>query len=207
MKYGAVAADLGTGEEVWMTEGSVLEAARASSAIPVVFHAVRREGAGSSTARSPIQRRSRSRAPRRRYRRIGRFERRAARPRQFQSAAAGRFRRSLPRSGSATRGSLPPTAISELIDETRTCVDAQIAIAKARAQARPHLFETAYAAIGYFPDALDAPTREIAPPDISAAPDMRDALPTAFDRADEFIAKGRVALMDKREEIEALLKN
>ncbi|MEX0645728.1 MAG: patatin-like phospholipase family protein, partial [Parvularculaceae bacterium] len=44
VKFGAVAADLGTGEEVWITEGSVIDAARASSAIPVIFHAVRRQG-------------------------------------------------------------------------------------------------------------------------------------------------------------------
>ena len=42
VKFGAVAADLGTGEEVWITQGSVIAAARASSAIPVLFHAVQR---------------------------------------------------------------------------------------------------------------------------------------------------------------------
>jgi len=41
-RFGAVAADLGTGEEVWITQGSIIEAARASSAIPVLFHAVQR---------------------------------------------------------------------------------------------------------------------------------------------------------------------
>ena len=43
MKYGTVAADLATGEEVVMTTGSIIDAARASSAIPVLFHAVHHE--------------------------------------------------------------------------------------------------------------------------------------------------------------------
>ena len=43
VKFGAVAADLGTGEEISITSGSIIEAARASSAIPVVFHAIKRD--------------------------------------------------------------------------------------------------------------------------------------------------------------------
>ena len=46
---------------------------------------------------------------------------------------------------------------------------------------------------------------ELNPPDILIKPDMRDALPNAFDRADEFIEEGRRALLDKRSEINALL--
>ncbi len=45
----------------------------------------------------------------------------------------------------------------------------------------------------------------VAPPDVAIAPDMRDALPTAFDRADEFVAKGRAALIARSAEIERLL--
>ena len=43
LRFAAVAADLGAGEEVVITDGSVIDAARASSAIPVVFHAVPRK--------------------------------------------------------------------------------------------------------------------------------------------------------------------
>ncbi|MEZ5893538.1 MAG: hypothetical protein R3C58_10435 [Parvularculaceae bacterium] len=74
-----------------------------------------------------------------------------------------------------------------------------------RAGAKPHLFETAYAAADIFQMHL-ARARAIAePPDILIKPDMRDAMPTAFDRADDFVAEGYRALMEKRTEIEKLL--
>ena len=42
--FGAVAADLHTGREVWFQEGSLLEAVRASIALPGLFSAVRYQG-------------------------------------------------------------------------------------------------------------------------------------------------------------------
>jgi NTE family protein len=48
---------------------------------------------------------------------------------------------------------------------------------------------------------------ETSPPDIHLTPDMRDALPNAFNRADEFIEKGRIALLEKGEEINALINS
>jgi NTE family protein len=44
VSYGAVATDLGSGREVWLREGKVLEAVRASIAMPGVFAPVRRDG-------------------------------------------------------------------------------------------------------------------------------------------------------------------
>lgn len=204
VKFGAVAADLGTGEEVWITQGSVIAAARASSAIPVLFHAVQRgprwlvDGAVANPA--PVS--------------LARFLGADivisvdlnANPRvlsRFNPPPAG-----VPALDPASElgaGEGFSGTITKLIEETRQRIDRQMAIAKARSQAKPQLFETAYAAIDIFQMHLTRMRAETSPPDIHLTPDMRDAMPNAFDRADEFIEKGRVAVLNKRHEIEALL--
>jgi len=45
VKYGAVATELATGREVWLQHGDLLDAVRASCAMPGVFAPVQREGA------------------------------------------------------------------------------------------------------------------------------------------------------------------
>ncbi len=203
VKYGAVAADLGTGEEVWITQGSVIQAARASSAIPVLFHAVQRgsrwlvDGAVANPA--PVS--------------LARFLGADivisvdlnANPRvlaRFNPPPA-----SVPAlDPQADIDASFPKTITTFIEQTRTRIDRQMAIARARAQAKPQLFETAYAAIDIFQMHLTRMRSDVSPPDIHLTPDMRDALPNAFDRADEFIEKGRAALMEKRREIEALIR-
>jgi NTE family protein len=206
VKFGAVAADLGTGEEVWITQGSVIDAARASSAIPVLFHAVQRgprwlvDGAVANPA--PVS--------------LARFLGADivisvdlnANPRvlaRFNPPPPG-----LPALDPASEISGDEGfsgTITKLIEETRQRIDRQMAIAKARSQAKPQLFETAYAAIDIFQMHLTRLRAETSPPDIHLTPDMRDAMPNAFDRADEFIEKGRAAVLAKRHEIEALLKD
>ncbi|MDY0308899.1 MAG: patatin-like phospholipase family protein [Castellaniella sp.] len=42
--YGAVATELATGREIWLREGSVIDAVRASAALPGLFTPARREG-------------------------------------------------------------------------------------------------------------------------------------------------------------------
>ena len=206
VKFGAVAADLGTGEEVWITQGSVIDAARASSAIPVLFHAVQRgprwlvDGAVANPAPVSLAR----------YlgadivvsvdlnanpRVLARFN-----PPPASVPAIDPARDFAPDESFSG-------AISKFIEDTRTRIERQMAISKSRAQAKPQLFETAYAAVDIFQMHLTRMRAETSPPDIHLTPDMRDALPNAFDRADEFIEKGRSALMDKREEIAALLKD
>lgn len=204
VKFGAVAADLGTGEEVWITQGSVIEAARASSAIPVIFHAVQRgprwlvDGAVANP--TPVS--------------LARFLGADvvvsvdlnANPRvltRFNAPGPG-----LP----VLDPPLAPKkvdsfsgAVTTFIEDTRARVNRQLAIAKSRQQAKPQLFETAYAAIDIFQMHLTRMRAETSPPDIALTPDMRDAMPNAFDRADEFIEKGRIALMDRRADIAAML--
>lgn len=225
VKFGAVAADLGTGEEVWLTEGSVLEAVRASSAIPVIFHAVRREGRwlvdGAVANPAPV---SLARAlgadivisvdlcavPRV----LDRFRPTPPPPAIAEAEALAEEALAAGERAAEAIGAIasaPATeksvagAVTKLIADTRRLVDKQIDAAKAKALARPQLFETAYAAADIFQMHLARAHARVFPPDICLEPDMRDAMPTAFDRADEFIAEGRRSLLDRRREIEELL--
>lgn len=203
VRFAAVAADLGTGEEIAITTGSVIDAARASSAIPVVFHAVPRNNRwlvdGALANPAPI---SAARA-------LGADVVIAvdlnAVPRVLE-----RFDPPPPGPPALVPEAEPPAttftgAVTRLIDETQAAVQRQIDLARARADAAPHLFETAYAAADIFQMHLARARAEIDPPDVMLKPDMRDAMPTAFDRADEFIEEGRRALLAEADRIKALL--
>ena len=203
VRFAAVAADLGTGEEITITTGSVIDAARASSAIPVVFHAVPRNNRwlvdGALANPAPI---SAARA-------LGADVVVAvdlnAVPRVLE-----RFDPPPPGPPALVPEAQPPAttftgAVSRLIDETQAAVQRQIDLAKARADAAPHLFETAYAAADIFQMHLARARAKADPPDVMLKPDMRDAMPTAFDRADEFIEEGRRALLAEADRIKALL--
>ncbi len=202
IKFGAVATDLATGEEVPMISGSVLEAARASSAIPVVFHAVRRDHRwlvdGALTNPTPVT---------------------LARDLGADIVVSvdvngvpktlDRFgeRRGLP----AVVEPAPPAepgavgAVAKLIDDTQAAIKRQIDLAKARAAAAPHLFETALAAADIFQMQLARTRTVIDKPDIALRPNMRDALPNAFDRADEFIEEGRKSILSAAPQLRALI--
>lgn len=202
-RFGAVAADLGTGEEVWITEGSVLEAARASSAIPVLFHAVHRgqrwlvDGAVANPTPVSLARH------------LG-AEIVISVDLNANPRVLSRFNPpppSVPALDSAAIDPVFPGRIGKLIAETRSRIARQTAVARARQQAKPQLFETAYAAIDIFQMHLTRMRAEISPPDLHIAPDMRDALPNAFDRADEFVEKGRLAMLEKADEIRSLLES
>ncbi|MEM9169811.1 MAG: patatin-like phospholipase family protein [Pseudomonadota bacterium] len=206
--FGAAATDLGIGEEVWVTEGSLLTAVRASSAIPVLFHSVRWRDAhgrdrwlvdGALTNPVPV---SLARA-------LG------------ADVVIGVDLNAVPRV--IDRFNSPPPsvpalvdpppgpdpgvagAVAHLIDDTRRRVDRQIQLYRSRADAAPHLFETAYAAADIFQMHLARARAQVTPADIALAPDMRDALPTAFDRADEFVDVGRAALLARADDLARLL--
>jgi NTE family protein len=203
VKFVAVAADLATGEEIAITKGSVIDAARASSAIPVVFHAVRMDERwlvdGALANPAPVSQARKLGAdvvisvdlnavPRV----LDRFD-----PPPPSVPAV------LPHDDPAPES--VTGAVAKLIDDTRTAIERQFELAKARANAQPHLFETAYAAADIFQMQLARARSKSEPPDLLIKPDMRDAMPTAFDRADEFIEEGYRSLMAQRAEIERLL--
>ena len=203
VKFGAVATDLATGEEVHITKGSVIDAARASSAIPVAFHAVERDGRwlvdGALSNPAPV-----SLAKALGAEVVISVDLNAV-PRVLE-----RFNAPVQSLPAIVEKSDPPPpgisgAITKLIDDTKSAVQRQIDFAKARADASPHLFETAYAMVDIFQMQLSRARATYEPPDILLRPDMRDAMPTAFDRADEFIEEGRRAFDARRDDIEKLL--
>lgn len=203
VKFGVVAADLATGEEVEITGGSVISAVRASSAIPVVFQAVKRgeswlvDGALANPAPVSLARKLGAEI-------VIAVDLNAV-PRvldRFDTPPA-----TVPAVIPADQHPAPGItgAVAKLIEDTKAAVRRQIDFAKARTHASPHLFETAYAAADIFQMHLARSRAENCPPDILLRPDMRDAMPTAFDRADEFIEEGRQALLAQRGQIKNLL--
>ncbi|HNR77883.1 MAG TPA: patatin-like phospholipase family protein, partial [Parvularculaceae bacterium] len=178
IKFGAVAADLGTGEEVWITQGSVIDAARASSAIPVLFHAVQRgprwlvDGAVANPAPVSLARYLGADI-------VLSVDLNAI-PRvlsRFNPPPPG-----VPALDPLAAFSSPDSfsgAVTKFIEDTRSRIERQMAIAKSRAQSKPQLFETAYAAVDIFQMHLTRLRAETSPPDIHLTPDMRDALPNS----------------------------
>lgn len=201
--FGAVASDLSTGEEIWLTEGSTIDAARASSAIPLIFHAVKHQNRwlldGALVNPTPVSL----------ARKLG-----ADVVISVDLNAVPRVvdRLSPKKAGlPAPLETLPaPTtmtgAVTRLIEDTQRAIEKQIAIARARADATPYLFETAYAAADIFQMQLSRARAIAEPPDILLQPDMRDALPNAFDRADEFIDEGEKAVHAAAGQIQQLLE-
>ena len=202
VKFGAVATDLATGEEVHITKGSVLEAARASSAIPVLFHAVRYEGRwlldGALCNPTPV---TLARA-------LG-AEVIVSVDVMSVPKALDRFDgpRALPAVVEPPAAAKPGVAgaVEKLIEDTRLAIKRQFDLARAKADANPHLFETAFAAADIFQMQLARARTALDKPDILLRPNMRDALPNAFDRADEFIEEGRKAILAAGPEIERRL--
>lgn len=202
-KFGAVATDLGSGEEVHLTSGSVIEAARASSAIPVVLHAVCVEG------RWMVDGALVNPAPTSLARAMG-AEIVISVDLNATPKVLERFK-AKPPTVPAIVAPPPPAkagmvgAVEKLIADTQRAIKMHMDIQKARADASPYFFETAFAAADIFQMQLARARRAVEAPDILLRPDMRDALPTSFDRADEFIEEGRRAVLALRLEIETKL--
>ncbi len=202
-RYAAVAADLGTGEEVVITRGSVIDAARASSAIPVLFHAV------SLNNRWLVDGALANPAPISVARALG-ADVVVAVDLNAVPKVLDRFDPPPPSPPTVAPAPPPPAdtftgAVARLIEDTHSAVQRQLDLARARADASPHLIETAYAAADIFQMHLARARAKADPPDVMLKPDMRDAMPVAFDRADEFIEEGRQALLAQADRIKSLL--
>ncbi len=213
VKFGAVATDLGDGAEIWLTEGSMIDAVRASSAIPVVFHAVRRgdrwlvDGAVSNPVPTALARHlgadvtiavNLNAVPVV----IERFDPPPPSPPVLRTEPA---LPAIPPADEANVGEVLSATVQRFIEDTRRRIDEQLMLSKARADAQPRLFETAYAAADIFQMHLAEARARLDPPDIALKPDMRAAFPASFENADDFVAEGKRALLEKRAEIEALL--
>jgi len=216
VKYGAVACDLATGDEIEITTGSILTAARASSAIPVLLQAIPHQGRwlvdGAIVNPTPISL----------ARKLG-ADVVIAVDLMAVPKALHRFDETGPRFGEDIddksmldlknhRDDKHPrekisAAVTKLITDTRQGVEREIQKARDKMKAKPQLFETAMAVTDILQMNIARARAQSMPADILLAPDMREALPTSFDRADEFIETGRQALLNQRYEIERLLRS
>ena len=201
--FAAVATDLGTGAPVVISEGSTIEAIRASSAIPVLFHAVRREdrwmadGALANPLPVDVARDlgadiviavDLNGVPRV----LDRFD-----PPENKLPAEIK-----PPAQPANSGW--PGAISKLIADTQTTIERQLAITKARALATPQLVETFFAATDIFQLHMTEANLRASPADMLLRPDMRDASAMAFDQADELKSEGYEAVMTQAQALQNL---
>ncbi len=203
-RYGAVACDLGSGEEVEITTGSVLHAARASSAIPILLQAIEHQGRwlvdGAIVNPTPVSL----------ARKLGADV--------VIAVDLNAVPKALTRFSPDVAHKTPPSSketeevsssfsgtIKKLIADTRASIDHEIGKARAKIDAKPHIFETAMAVTDTIQMQLSRIQAQTHPADISLSPDMREALPNAFDRADEFIETGRLTMLDQAKTLEQLL--
>ncbi|MEE4208614.1 MAG: patatin-like phospholipase family protein [Parvularcula sp.] len=206
--WGAVATDLATGREVWLTSGSVLDAARASSAIPIVMQAapVMFKGAerwmidGAASNPVPV---SLARA-------LG-ADRVIAVDLNTTAITLRRFVRPETREVvmvepdelNETEARLPEP-VAHFLRDTRSFIDREIAMAKAKAMSRPHFFETAAATLDIVQAHLSAARALIDVADVRITPDLHDLSPAAFDRHEAILERGYLAAMAKKDALLAL---
>ncbi|MEO1149644.1 MAG: patatin-like phospholipase family protein [Pseudomonadota bacterium] len=203
--FGAIACDLGTGEEVTLTSGSLLQAVKASSAIPMLLNAVPRGDRwlvdGAVVNPTPV---SLARDLGADY--VIAVDLNAV-PRTLARFDPPENTLPVP---VETSGATPTTltgAVTRLVNDTRDTLSREFQKAKARINAKPHLFETGMAVADTVQMQIARARMKTCPPDLLLMPDMRAALPNAFDRADEFVEIGRQALLNHADEIVANLKD
>ena len=205
--WGAVGTDLATGQEVWLTRGSVLDACRASSAIPMILHAACHEVRGEErwlidgAASNPV--------PVSLARALG-ADRVIAVDLNSVSTVIERFDRP------ATRAVVPvepthvpgeeimPAPLAGFLRGAKDKVDHSLAMAKAKADATPHFVETVVATLDIMQGRLSDARAQVEVADLRIAPDMKEAPPTQFDRFDDYRAIGYEAAMRVSAEILAL---
>lgn len=205
--WGAVATDLATGQEVWLTAGSVLDAARASSAIPLVMQAapVMFRGAerwmidGAASNPVPV---SLARA-------LG-AQRVISVDLNATAVTLTRFNRP------TTRAVVPvepepveedgfwPEAVTGFIRDTKNFLDREITMARAKAQSKPHLFETAAATMDIVQAHLAQARAQIDVADLRLTPKLDDISPAAFDRHEEIAERGYLAAMAEKDQLLAI---
>ncbi|GGY49879.1 hypothetical protein GCM10007148_18210 [Parvularcula lutaonensis] len=205
--WGAVATDLATGQEVWLTRGSVLDAARASSAIPLVMQAapVMFQGAerwmidGAASNPVPV---SLARA-------LG-AERVISVDLNASAVTLTRFDRPTTRAvvpvepEPVEEESFLPETVTSLIRDTKNFLDREITMARAKAKSKPHLFETAAATMDIVQAHLAQARAQIDVADLRLTPKLDDISAAAFDRHEEITERGYLAAMAKKDQLLAI---
>lgn len=212
LPFAANAADLATGQEVVFTNGSVLDAVRASSAIPMIFHAAKAPpAAGQTGPRWLVDGALCNPVPVNLARDLGAD--------LVIAVDLNSISRTLQRFSPSTSRELtvrptPPTGLmpgqplneqlSNLIAGTKAWVDDQVSLARSRHLAAPRLVETAIATIDIFQANLGDVRALIDTPEVRLTPDLRACSRTAFDQHDQMIAIGYETAMAAKADILAL---
>ncbi len=205
--WGAVATDLATGQEVWMTEGSTLLACQASSAVPMVLQAVSYaiEGEehwlidGGVSNPVPI---SLARA-------LG-ADHVIAVDLMASVQLISRFNRPptrevVPVEAPEARPEAPlGEALETFLRSQQKDLARRFAMAKAKALSRPQFLETAIATIGIVQMQLSAARARIDMADVTITPNLEGLSPAAFDQHEAFEALGYEAAMSQRDALLAL---
>lgn len=205
--FGAVATDLATGQEVWLTRGSTLAACRASSAVPMLVQAARYmvedreywlvDGATSN----PV--------PVNLARALG-AEVVIAVDLNAITQALSRFDRPTTRAVVAvappsTEGVAPMLRpMASFLAETHRDVARRLALSRARALAQPQLLETALATVDILQGQLAQARALVDVAELRLTPDLGIGSAAAFDQWEEFVRRGYAHTMEHADEILAL---
>ncbi|MEM9987955.1 MAG: patatin-like phospholipase family protein [Pseudomonadota bacterium] len=201
--WGAVATDLGTGEEVWLTQGSVLQACRASSAVPMIMQAVRYRETGQEhwlidgAAANPV--------PVNLARALGAERIIAIDLNDHIHGPLKRFNRPTTRAvvpvaeEPAEEG--PFQAIETFIKTQSQDITRRLALAKAQALSRPQFLETAIATTDIIQAQLARARAQVDIADLRITPNLSMGSAASFDLYEIFEQEGYRATMAAKEDI------
>ena len=206
--FGAVATDLGTGEEVWITKGSVLDAARASSAIPMVIHAAPWSGDdgahwlvdGALTNPVPVSLARELGATKIIAIDVNPVTRTIERFKPSASKAV------VPVEEPAERDLNLPAPVAKLVTDTQRYINTQMEKARRKSQSQPHLFETGIAVLDIVQAQLSECRAQYEKPDLRLLPDIKGMTPLSFDKHEEMARLGYDMVMNHQDEIIKLAK-
>lgn len=205
--WGAVATDLGSGEEVWLTEGSVLKACRASAAVPMALQAAHYIHRGQEywlidgAMANPV--------PTNLARALGAERVIAVDLNCLTKGPLTRFNRPATREIVTVEAEAPtapgalPAAASFLKAQSRD-VARRFALAKAKALSRPQFLETAMATTNIIQAQLAEARAKVDIADLRLTPDLSMGSPAAFDQWQAFEEAGYVTTMAAKADILAL---
>ncbi len=208
--FGAVATDLGTGQEVWLTEGSTLDAARASSAIPMLIHAAPwsdADGAhwlvdGALTNPVPVNLARELGATHVLAIDVNPISRTIERFKPSPSHEVVTVDKDAP-------SKLPdniPAPVAKLITDTQRFIDRQRNMALQRLHAKPHFFETALATMDIVQAQMGEARAQYQKPDLRLLPDVKGLTPMSFDKHEEMTREGYDLIMNNQDKIIQLVK-
>lgn len=207
--WGAVGTDLGTGREVWMTEGSVLDACRASCAVPMVIQAFPYPTPNGD--RWLIDGATSNPVPVTLARALG-AERIISVDLVAEAKVLHRFNRP------TTRDVVPVEAqpvsdskswhapVENFLMQQSRDFTRRIAMSKAKAMSRPQFLETAIATVEIMQAQLAQARSKIDIADVRLIPDLTMGSAISFDEWEAFDEAGYKAAWEAEADIRALLQ-